>query len=68
MTLDWQDYYMGSLKAPLADGAHYLINMAATGGGLQARYSDGKGWKWSGNFDDHVKAKQACEDHLAKKA
>ena len=65
MKLDWQDYYMGSLKAPLEDGKHYLINMTSSGGGLQARYSDGKGWKWSENFDDDVAAKQACEDHLA---
>ena len=66
--LKWHDYFMGSLKAPLADGGYYLINMIASGGGLQARYSDGKGWKWSENFADHVAAKQACENHLDAQA
>jgi hypothetical protein len=68
MKLEWHDYYMGSLKAPLENGGHYLINMTASGGGLQARYSDGKGWKWSENFSDDVAAKQACEDHHASQS
>ena len=66
--LEWRDYYMGSLKAPLANGAHYLINLTASGGGLQARYSDGLWWMWAETFDDGEAAKQACEDHLAAQA
>jgi len=65
MKLEWNDYFMGSLKAPLQNGGHYLINMASNGAGLTARYSDGKGWKWSDNFSKSEDAKQACEDHFA---
>ena len=65
MALEFKDFWAGSGKAVTKDG-FYLVS-PSTISGYQARFSDGTNWVWDGgNFNDPVKAENACRQHVGE--